>query len=244
VTLRGWWYPKDDASGTIVWVHGLDANRANGVPLVRDLSDRGYAVLTFDLRGHGESDRVPSGAGFFEVNDARGAIDYLVGERGITPGTILLMGESFGAAIVLMSGVGETALLGVYADSAFTELGDMLVGEVAARTPIPEWVAKLLKPGIVLIGDLARGVEIDKVSPAKSAALYDYPLRLVHCTADVRIPHLDNLVSISEATPESEVTLFPGCAHTDGYDEFPAQYVDTIVDYILDRQLAKQPAGS
>ena len=226
ITLRGWWFPKDDATATIVWVHGLDSNRANGLPLLRDLSDRGFAALAFDLRGHGESDSVPIGAGFFEVNDVRGAIDYLIERRGVEPGTILLLGQSFGAAVVIMGGVGEPAVLGVFADSSFASLSDMIIAEVAARTPISAWT---------------RGVEINKVKPAAAAAQYDYPLRLVHCDEDDRIPHAGNFGPVREASPDSKATLFPGCGHNDAYDDFPDAYVDIFVEYAAERLAAARP---
>ncbi len=241
ITLRGWWFPKDDATATVVWVHGIDSNRANGLPLLRDLSERGFAALAFDLRGHGESDNVPIGAGFFEVNDVRGAIDYLVERRGVEPGTILLLGQSFGAAVAIMGGVGEPAVLGVFADSSFAGLSDMIVAEVAARTPISAWAARLLRPGLVLVADWTRGVEIDKVKPAAAAAQYDYPLRLVHCGDDDRIPHAGNFGPIREASPDSKATLFPGCGHNDAYDDFPDAYVDIFVEYAAERLAAARP---
>ncbi len=182
ITLRGWWFPKVDASATIVWVHGLDSNRAQGLPLLRDLSDRGFASLAFDLRGHGESDSVPIGASYCKVNDVRRAIDYLVERRGVEPGTVLLMGHSFGAAVAIMGGVGEPAVLGVFANSSFADLSDLVTAEVAARTPISVWAARLLRPGIVVAADWTRGVEIDKVELAAAAGQYDYPLRPAHQT--------------------------------------------------------------
>ena len=238
ITLRGWWFPKDDATATVVWVHGLDSNRARGLPLLRDLSDRGFASLAFDLRGHGESDSVPFGAGFFEVNDVRGAIDYLVERRGVEPGTILLMGHSFGAAVAIMGGVGEPAVLGVFANSSFSDLSDLVTAEVAARTPISVWAARLLRPGIVVAADWTKGVEIDKVKPAAAAAQYDYPLRLVHCANDDRIPYAGNFEPISKAIPDSKATLFAGCGHNDAYEDFPDVYMGIFVEYATERLAA------
>jgi pimeloyl-ACP methyl ester carboxylesterase len=147
ITLRGWIFPTEGALATIIWVHGLDKNRAARLSMMRELVDAGFAVLVFDLRGHGESDDVPIGAGFFEMADVRGGIDFLLSERGVKPGKILLMGESLGAATVLMAGVGESAVVGVYADSGFASLSDVMIGEIAKRTPIPEWGASYSGPG-------------------------------------------------------------------------------------------------
>ncbi len=123
------------------------------------------------------ADSVPIGASYCKVNDVRRAIDYLVERRGVEPGTVLLMGHSFGAAVAIMGGVGEPAVLGVFANSSFADLSDLVTAEVAARTPISVWAARLLRPGIVVAADWTRGVEIDKVELAAAAGQYDYPLR-------------------------------------------------------------------
>ena len=171
-----------------------------------------------------------------------GAIDYLIERRGVEPGTILLLGQSFGAAVVIMGGVGEPAVLGVFADSSFASLSDMIIAEVAARTPISAWAARLLRPGLVLVADWTRGVEINKVKPAAAAAQYDYPLRLVHCDEDDRIPHAGNFGPVREASPDSKATLFlPVAGHNDAYDDFPDAYVDIFVEYAAERLAAARP---
>ena len=237
ITLRGWMFPLEDALATVIWVHGLDANRAERLPLVRDLWDSGYAVMVFDLRGHGESDDVPIGAGFFETQDVRGGIDYLLDERGVESGKILLMGQSFGAATVLMAGVGEDAVAGVFADSAFASLSDMMIGEIAKRTPIPEWGAELLRPGIVLLADVFKGVEIDAVVPEEAPAALDYPVGLAHCLEDERIP-VEHGRRIRLASPgAASWTQFPRCEHADAYEEFPNEFMGVVVMYFDDRLL-------
>ena len=241
VTLRGWWFPVDDAVGTVIWVHGLDHNRAERIPLIRDLVGRGFAALAFDLRGHGESDQVQIGAGFFETQDVRGGIDFLLNEKGIEPGTLLLMGHSFGAAVAIMAGAGESALVGVYADSAFASLTDVVVEEVALRTPIPKWGAGLLRPGILFLGDWLKGVDIDAVRPEEAIAGYDYVVGLAHCGADERIA-LEHGVRLEAAAPPSSLLkVYPDCGHVDAYEEFPEQYVDTVTSYFNERLGVQSP---
>ena len=66
LTLRGWWIPSQDNDRAIILVHGRNSNRTGfnpqpGIPgglLVQAVGivERGYSVLSFDLRGHGQSD--------------------------------------------------------------------------------------------------------------------------------------------------------------------------------------------
>ena len=107
LTLRGWWLPAEAPLGSVIQVHGLDSNRAARLELTQAMVENRYSVLAFDLRGNGESDDAQMGASVHEQDDVLGAIDYLLEERGIEPGTILLYGVSYGAAVVLQAGARE-----------------------------------------------------------------------------------------------------------------------------------------
>ena len=137
IVLRGWWMPAPDARATVIRVHGIDSNRSSLLGMTPALVESGYSVLAFDLRGHGESDQAQMGAGVHEQDDLLGAVDYLIRERGAEAGAIFLHGNSYGGAIALMSGWREPAVAGVFADSAFASLSDLVVQEVARRTSAP-----------------------------------------------------------------------------------------------------------
>jgi uncharacterized protein len=236
VTLRGWWFVADDPVGSIIWVHGLDENRAEALPLLKDLVDEGFSILAFDQRGHGQSDKVPLGAGYKEPADVHGAIDFLLEDKGVASGEVLLMGYSFGAAVVLMAAEGEPAVAGVYADSPFASLVDMMIAEIEKRTPIPSWLASLLRPGIVQIAGL-KGIQIDEVEPEASVGRYtDMVIGLAHCLDDERIP-VEHSYRIREAAADTGVWFnrYPRCGHTEGYDNFRDQYVSIVTNYFLDQ---------
>ena len=243
LTLRGWWLPAEgdgEPLGTVVWVHGLDSTRAARLPFLADLVANGFNVLTFDLRGHGQSDKALMGAGLHEQNDVRGAIDYALNERGVVPGTLFLMGTSFGAAIVLLVGPDEPAVAGVYADSSFATLGAMITEEVAKRTPLPRFAAGLLKPGLVLAGRVFKGIDLDAVEPVVAAARYPYRIGLTHCHTDERIP-FDHVVQIRQNAPRGSSFVAYPCEHAEAYDAFPERYTATVVDY-FNARLAEGPA--
>ena len=235
ITLRGWLFPNPGAAATIVLVHGLDGTRSGDLELVRDLLREGFAVLTFDLRGHGESDKAPMGAGLHEQDDVLGAVDFLLDERGAAPGTVFLMGHSYGAAIVLLAGVREPAVGGVYADSAFAALTDLMLKEVADRTPVPRWGATLLEPGLVWAARWFKGIDIEAVRPEAAISKYPYLVGLAHCRPDERIPFEHAVRLRAEAPRGSGFTVYPDCEHTGAYDDFPEQYVAVVTNYFNER---------
>ena len=246
ITLRGWWLPAEDAKGVVIRAHGVDRNRAELLGLADALVKDGYSVLTFDLRGHGESDPAQMGAGLHERDDVLGALDYVVEERGARPGRVLLHGNSYGGAIALMAGAKECgaaqergeecAIAGVFADSSFAALPDLITQEVARRTPIGSWGASALRPGIALMARLTKGIDVNAVRPEEAAAVYDYPLGLAHCDADERIGvrHLWRIRSALRA-PHLVVTIYPDCGHNDAWDEFPERYEARLLYYFDER---------
>ena len=49
-----WWRPERDPKAAIVLVHGLAEHSGRYFSLIDQLSQHGFAVDTFDLRGHGK----------------------------------------------------------------------------------------------------------------------------------------------------------------------------------------------
>src|SRR5689334_9949321 len=54
--LRGWWIPRKDSKRVLILVHVKNSNRTFPLGAGRQLWDKGFNLLLFDLRGHGLSD--------------------------------------------------------------------------------------------------------------------------------------------------------------------------------------------
>lgn len=236
--LRGWWLPSSTAGAsraTVIRVHGIDSNRSSLLGLSAALTRAGYSVLVFDLRGHGESDAAQMGAGLHERDDVSGAVDYVLQELEARAGAVFLHGNSYGGAISLMAGWRDDRIAGVFADSAFASLSDLVAQEVARRTALPRWAASALRPGIMLAGRVFDGININDVEPAADAVRYGYPLGLAHCRPDDRIPlaHFERIESAVKVPPRSRV--FEACGHSDAWDDHPAEYEALVIAYVEER---------
>ncbi len=232
ITLRGWWIPAaEESRATVVRVHGVDMNRAELLGLTAALAVGGYSVLAFDLRGHGESDAAAMGAGLHEIDDVLGAVDYVIAERGAEEGKVFLHGMSFGAAISLMAGARDSRIGGIYSDSAFANLSDLVVQEVAGRTILPQWAAWSLRPGIIWVAQATRGLNVNEVVPEEAVGGYNYPLGLAHCRADERIVigHLARIRIALDQPPR--LTVYEDCAHGDAWPDYPDHYERVLLSY-------------
>ena len=88
----------------VVLAHGICSDRAGLSALARRLAGSGFAVLTLDLRGHGENrNRFPGGRGRADslAPDFAAAVDFLRTSPLVDGSRIALMGHSMGAGAAL-----------------------------------------------------------------------------------------------------------------------------------------------
>jgi len=71
IPLRGWWNPGDPAKPVIIFVHGLNRSRLELLTRGAESNRRGYGVLLFDLRNHGESGKAYTTLGIYESRKGR-----------------------------------------------------------------------------------------------------------------------------------------------------------------------------
>ena len=120
--LHGWLCKADQPRAMIFFAHGNGGNIATRVPWLTYLQTRlKVSVFTFDYRGYGRSEGVPTVDGVLQ--DARAARKALRDLSG-SDTNVLLMGESLGGAVVVQLAA-ESSPRGLILQSTFTSLRDM-----------------------------------------------------------------------------------------------------------------------
>lgn len=237
--LSGWLCPPPGctdmndalAQRWIVLVHGFGSNSADTTAgmlgLARDLHDRNFGVMLFDFRSSGNSEGSRSSAGYFERFDLLGALDYLY-DRGVERERIGILGHSLGGAIALMACSTPGTAAAVVSDSSFADLWLMI--KRAQRGLISPLV--VANPGMGVMARLLYGIDITEVSPARSLALSEPPVLIIHGEEDQVVPvsHARLLAKASGSRfRESEDTtgrtwLVPGAGHLEAYRKAPEEY--------------------
>ena len=88
-------------------LHGFGSNKtsSNTMQPTKVLSDLGYVVLRFDMRGCGESEGEFGRVICLEqVEDTRNALTFLAQHPAVDPQRIALIGSSFGGAVAIYTG--------------------------------------------------------------------------------------------------------------------------------------------
>tara|TARA_B100000809_G_scaffold60670_1_gene57265 strand:+ start:353 stop:1195 length:843 start_codon:yes stop_codon:yes gene_type:complete len=94
VKLTAWYMPLAGSRGTVLFCHGNAGNISHLLEVAEGAHALNLGILLFDYRGYGESEGQPSEQGTHL--DAAAAWKYLVGEKGIDPGQIIVVGRSLG----------------------------------------------------------------------------------------------------------------------------------------------------
>jgi hypothetical protein len=227
VTLRGWsCAAAGQRRGSVVYLHGVADNRSSAVGVIDRLTRRGFDVIAYDSRAHGESDGTSCTYGFYEKRDLTRVIDSL------PPGPVVLIGSSLGAAVAIQGAVGSERVIGVVAAEAFSDLRTIAIERAPRMLP-----ALLINRAFHVAEELGR-FDVDMVSPVESAALLRIPVLLIHGAADVATPPEHAQRIFSALGGPKQLLLVPEAGHNQSLNS-PRAWAD------IDRWLsAKVPAGS
>ncbi len=256
VQLKGWFIPGVLPKGqlttqrTIIMVHGDSSNRVDPavgiLSLSADLARHGFAVLTFDMRGNGQSPAAPRSLGYFEQRDVLGAVDFL--RSGPLPYPELShpqaiggWGESLGGSTLILATANEPAIRAIVSDSAFADALPRLERDVhAGVAPVIGHPPTMFTPGGLIAAQVLYGVDYYHTRPVDViASIAPRPIFLIQGTAD-NTTHRDTpttnlfiLAAAAVSAPDANVQIWfvPGATHAKSYKVAGKVYGDRIVAF-------------
>lgn len=97
VPIHGWYFPAENARGSILVLHGNAQNLSTHVNSVLWLVKEGFNLFIIDYRGYGWSGGDPDLAGVHR--DADAALEKLIGLPETDPDRVAVLGQSLGGSI-------------------------------------------------------------------------------------------------------------------------------------------------
>jgi uncharacterized protein len=222
VELKGWQCGAvGPHRGSLVYLHGVADNRTSGRGTITLFSARGFDVVAYDSRAHGESDGGACTYGYFEKQDLRRVIDTLA------PGPVVLIGTSLGAAVALQEAADDARVSAVVAAETYSDLRTVAV----ERAPF-FFTPDLLRRAFALAEQQAR-FHVDAVSPVIAAARIAVPVMLIHGDADTETPPAHSQRVFAALGGEKRLILVPGARHNGSlrgevWDEI-ARWLDAVL---------------
>jgi len=214
VALKGWLVkpvhlrPRAPA---IILCHGLGANKSDFTELAALLARRGYFVLLFDFRAHGESGGRWSSLGYHEQKDVAAARDFLMSRQEIDGKRIGIYGFSLGGATAVLVAANTNTFAAVVADSAFTSLRDQARDAITGFYHLPAFP---FLPLALLGYSLYFQISVDVVSPvAVIAKISPVPVLIIAGEGDRLIPAANGRKLYAAARDPKELWIISGADH-------------------------------
>lgn len=238
--LNGLFFSKNGSREVVIISHGITWNLNTSIKYMGMFLRRGYSVLLYDNRNHGENDKLNTTFGFYEKADLTACMNWVESRCG--SGTLIgLMGESLGAGITLLVAAHDPRTRFAVADCPYSDLMSLLALRAQVDYHLPP---RLLLPVADFFVFLRAGFHLRQVSPIHELAGVTIPILFAHGDQDTYIPPQMSVTMYRQDPFHRRLYLAPGAGHAQAYWMDPAAY-EAYLDTFL-KELVYQggePAG-
>ncbi|MCM8532438.1 MAG: alpha/beta hydrolase [Lentisphaeraceae bacterium] len=116
--LNAWYIPSHQNNGTVLFCRGNKGNMSNDHDVIETWNKNGYNILTFDYRGFGSSEGIPTEDGIYQ--DSEAALKWLEDNR-LTQKRFIIHGHSLGTSVAARLAA-KYNCDGLVLESSFTSL--------------------------------------------------------------------------------------------------------------------------
>jgi len=214
ILLRGWVVKPERLRAktpAIIICHGVGANKSDFTELAVSLSKRGYIVLLFDFRAHGENEGSRTSLGYHEQKDIVAALGFLKARPEIDPDNIGIYGFSMGGSAAILAAAQTNAFCAVVVDSAFTSLRDQARDAITGFYHLPSFP---FLPLAIMGYQLYFQTSVDSVSPVSVIAkVAPTPVLIIEGEGDALIPADNGRKLFAAAREPKELWIIPNADH-------------------------------
>jgi pimeloyl-ACP methyl ester carboxylesterase len=211
VSLAATYRPgRTGRSPGVLLLHGVNASRA-AAGNAAWLAGEGYAVLTVDFRGHGESDPARKSFGLHESRDAAAAFAWLKRRQSGAP--VAIVGVSLGGAAALLGDGGPLPADALVLQAVYPDIRHAIRGRIASITTAgPAW---LLEPLLSFQSKPRLGVWPGRLSPLAALRRYRGPVLVVGGGADRYTPPAETQAMYDAAPGPKALFIAAGADHAE-----------------------------
>ena len=215
----------------VVISHGYTDNRWGAMKYARIYLDRGYDVVVYDLRGHGENARTFCTYSVREGHDLADLLGQLQREH---PEYTLwgLQGESLGSASTAACLGEHPRVAFAVADCGFSEIRGVLEAGVRGMH-LPGWMTGVAS----LCAKIRYGYSFGEMRPVDRLRGNTVPLLLIHGADDTFIlPRHSEALRAATSGP-CRLVLIPGAGHAASVLTDPEAYGRAVTEFLRENHL-------
>ncbi len=231
-TLRGVCSPGSDPTKTVVFVHGHTWTWHGQVKYFPLYRARGYNIVAYNHRNHGDSGGENCTAGYFEKYDLKKVTEW-ARERFPETRILGLMGESLGAATTCQALPLVEGLSFAHVDCPYEDMLGLYDYLLSIRH-IPRAMRNLAERFSISYTKRKAGFDPHEVSPGRSIMERDVPMLFIHGDADTYVPTRMS-VSMYERRKEyadTTLVLIHGAKHAQSIRVDRETYVGAVETFL------------
>ena len=221
------WYTPPQNGAVILVAHGYGDKRSEDFYAL--FANSGYGVLAWDFRAHGKSGGEFSSLGYYEVLDAKAALDFLLAQPDVKH--VGAWGGSMGAVTMIRAAAQYSDIEALVADSPFATLED----EMDIRVPF-----SIMRSLMRFFVEREIGLNPDLVRPVDDiASISPRPVFLIQGMGDGMVP-LDSSQRLFDAAGEPRILWEENdVPHLSMYAYYKTKYTERVIQFFDQYLLGK-----
>ncbi len=204
VQLRGWRCGATTARrGTVIYLHGIADTRASAAGLATVFPHKGFDLIAYDSRAHGESDGDACTYGYYERRDLVRVLNT------VEDGPIVLVGVSLGAAVALQTAAIDRRVSAIVSVDVFSSL------RAIALERAPFFVTRGMVRDAFARAEQDARFRIDDVDVVAAARSITVPVLLIHGEQDHETSPAHSTRVLAALHGQKRLRLVPGAKHNE-----------------------------
>jgi dipeptidyl aminopeptidase/acylaminoacyl peptidase len=227
-----------DPARWLVFAHGLDGTWRAGMTFARNFAEKGFNLLFVELRAHGSSGGAWVGTGWLDRRDLV-AWSRWVARRAGSDARVVLMGQSMGAAAVLMAAAEEDLAPQVVAcvsEASYADWWNLALNRFTQTHTNPGTVRRssphpFLDVERLLLKSKPDGYDLTLSRPVDAIAHARVPVLLIQDAGDRMVPaHMARKLNAAAAA-DHELLVVESAGHCLGAIADPEAYFTHVLSF-------------
>lgn len=228
--LKGNYYENKKSHNWAILIHGYRGDHNGMSSYANAYYNKGFQVLSPDLRASGKSEGDYIGMGWLDKDDILLWIDWIL--KNDKDAKIAIHGVSMGAATTMMvSGENTPNAVKVFVeDCGYTSVWDIFSSELKLRFNLPEFP---IMHAANIISNFKAGYNFKKASALEQVKKCKKPMLFIHGDKDDFVPFymLDELYQAKNGTNKKKIVA-KGAGHAKAIDVMGYKYWEEVFSFV------------